>query len=405
MIGEQNNTGQSNYRIPILVKIIALAMFIGGIAAVAISLIILFRLSGQNYGILSGLGTIFAAISCIAGLFSMVLALGIKKLRFWSLCLISLPAIFDVIYYIFLFFIAIFTTGILRILPTFFANIGISLLVPTYLWLSYMFVFKGLNNSLNLFRKILGVIIAAFFIVALAIFLYIGIMFGFALKNVSNTNNGQPASYSTNTAGMKANDTKRKSDLRSIGNAVELYYEDHGNYPIASDFKKLIETLEQGHYINKNYEDPLYPKQNYRYGVSEDGQYYRLDTQLEVNNDISSKNDNGVDPNKYEIGPALGNNADKVTCMDTCDESQPTAKGQVEDVVGKVGLLMTLPSDETPSLATVTDAEALKKENQFYKEAQNGDKILIYVKSAKAILYRPSINKIISVDNNIILNK
>ncbi len=73
----------------------------------------------------------------------------------------------------------------------------------------------------------------------------------------------------------------------------------------------------------------------------------------------------------------------------------PTAIGQKEvgEVTAKVSKLMKLP-DEVPTLATVTDVKQLLKE-PFFRNAQNGDKLLIYTKARKAILYRPSSNLII----------
>ena len=75
----------------------------------------------------------------------------------------------------------------------------------------------------------------------------------------------------------------------------------------------------------------------------------------------------------------------------------PTAGDkELESIVEKVGKLVILPDGETPTLATVTDKERLSNQ-PFYKNAQNGDKVLIYTKAKKAFLYRPSINKIIEI--------
>ncbi len=71
-------------------------------------------------------------------------------------------------------------------------------------------------------------------------------------------------------------------------------------------------------------------------------------------------------------------------------------KKETEQLVGKVSKLMELPKDETPSIATVIDEEKLK-DQLFFSKAENGDKVLVYIKAKKAILYRPSIHKIIEV--------
>ncbi len=69
---------------------------------------------------------------------------------------------------------------------------------------------------------------------------------------------------------------------------------------------------------------------------------------------------------------------------------------EVKDLVEKVGELIVLPENETPTVATVSDPEALKNQS-FFSEANKGDKVLIYTDAGKAILYDPVINKIISV--------
>lgn len=56
--------------------------------------------------------------------------------------------------------------------------------------------------------------------------------------------------------------------------------------------------------------------------------------------------------------------------------------------------IMQVP-DERPVIATVNDKNTLKAQQAFFAQAENGDKVLIFSKARKAILYRPSTNKII----------
>jgi len=72
------------------------------------------------------------------------------------------------------------------------------------------------------------------------------------------------------------------------------------------------------------------------------------------------------------------------------------AAEDARETLQAVGKLIVLPTDETPTIAKVTDLEALKSMT-FFKEATIGDKILIYEKAGKAILYNPKINKIIEI--------
>lgn len=51
--------------------------------------------------------------------------------------------------------------------------------------------------------------------------------------------------------------------------------------------------------------------------------------------------------------------------------------------------------EEDPAIATVEDKTKLNSE--FLKNAENGDKLLIYKDAKKVILYRPSVDRIIEV--------
>jgi hypothetical protein len=69
---------------------------------------------------------------------------------------------------------------------------------------------------------------------------------------------------------------------------------------------------------------------------------------------------------------------------------------EIEDLTTTIGEFIELPTNETPTLATVTDREKLADQT-FFLKAENGDKVLIYSNSGRAILYRPSSKKVIDM--------
>jgi len=69
---------------------------------------------------------------------------------------------------------------------------------------------------------------------------------------------------------------------------------------------------------------------------------------------------------------------------------------EVKSLIAQVSQLIVLPTDETPTIATVSDPERLK-DQPFFAKAQKGDKVLIYSGAGKAFLYRPSTKKLVDV--------
>lgn len=65
-------------------------------------------------------------------------------------------------------------------------------------------------------------------------------------------------------------------------------------------------------------------------------------------------------------------------------------------IAEKVGSMIQLPRDETPTIATVTDMTLLR-DRPLFAHAKRGDKVLIYSASKKVVLYRESIGKIIEM--------
>jgi hypothetical protein len=75
------------------------------------------------------------------------------------------------------------------------------------------------------------------------------------------------------------------------------------------------------------------------------------------------------------------------------------------ELITEVSAKIMLPQDEKPTVAVVSDINRLK-DQQFFSAGQNGDVVLIYMSSKKAILYRPADKKIVELapvnltDNN-----
>lgn len=81
-------------------------------------------------------------------------------------------------------------------------------------------------------------------------------------------------------------------------------------------------------------------------------------------------------------------------------EKQLSGSGRADDelkkLVSRVSQLITLPENEEPTIATVSDPDKLK-DQVFFAKAKKGDKVLIYSQTGKAILYDPVGHKILEV--------
>ncbi|MBW4062251.1 LytR C-terminal domain-containing protein [Candidatus Saccharibacteria bacterium] len=77
-------------------------------------------------------------------------------------------------------------------------------------------------------------------------------------------------------------------------------------------------------------------------------------------------------------------------------ESPGGDKQQLQAVLKKLERHIILPAgDDNPTLATVSDQTKLK--DPFLAQAKNGDKLIIFYKAQKAILYRPSLDRIVDI--------
>ena len=105
------------------------------------------------------------------------------------------------------------------------------------------------------------------------------------------------------------------------------------------------------------------------------------------------------------IAVLLGAGVTLKSYVDFYTESVSTSKlSEVEVLLKSVGALVTLPQDEAPIVATVTDPTLLAQglTSAFFRDALPGDKVIEYRRNGLAILYRPSKLRIIRVfDRNL----
>lgn len=80
----------------------------------------------------------------------------------------------------------------------------------------------------------------------------------------------------------------------------------------------------------------------------------------------------------------------------TQPSSQSPKDDEIKKMVAEIAKVARIPENETPSIATITDVSKLK-DQPFFKDAKNGDILLVFNSSGKAILYDPKNKKIVDV--------
>ena len=68
-----------------------------------------------------------------------------------------------------------------------------------------------------------------------------------------------------------------------------------------------------------------------------------------------------------------------------------------EEIIAKVSRVYLLPNTEVPTVARIENKDKINASREFYKNAKNGDYLLVYRKEKLALIYRENINKLINV--------
>lgn len=68
---------------------------------------------------------------------------------------------------------------------------------------------------------------------------------------------------------------------------------------------------------------------------------------------------------------------------------------QVTQLIARISKFLVVPADEQPSITVISDADQLAQQQTFYKDAKDGQVLLVY--SSRAIIYDAEANKLVNV--------
>ena len=86
----------------------------------------------------------------------------------------------------------------------------------------------------------------------------------------------------------------------------------------------------------------------------------------------------------------------EVVRLSTLDGQKELQEREIGRLLSAVAKHLVLPEDEQPTVATISDIEALKENQPFFNGARNGDKVIVYTEASRAIIY--------SLERDVIVN-
>ena len=97
------------------------------------------------------------------------------------------------------------------------------------------------------------------------------------------------------------------------------------------------------------------------------------------------------------FGKGYFNAKQEIVRLQTPEAQEQAKQAEVDLLLEAVSKHMILPENEVPIAAEITDRDSLAAEQNFYKNAQNGDQLLVYIQNQQAIIYSPSRDIIVNV--------
>lgn len=86
----------------------------------------------------------------------------------------------------------------------------------------------------------------------------------------------------------------------------------------------------------------------------------------------------------------------EVEKLSTVQGQQELSKTQTHELLGEMRQIIIMPTNEDPVVATITDINQLK-DKDFYKDANNGDRVVVFANAKKAYIYSPERKLIVNV--------
>lgn len=101
-----------------------------------------------------------------------------------------------------------------------------------------------------------------------------------------------------------------------------------------------------------------------------------------------------VNKKNISVGEALGDSDSQVEVANTQSEEKEIL---ARDILTDFGAIYEIPPDEVPTIIAITDANKLREsEPEFYANAKNGDKLIVFTTKKLAFIFRQEEKKIIN---------
>lgn len=88
---------------------------------------------------------------------------------------------------------------------------------------------------------------------------------------------------------------------------------------------------------------------------------------------------------------------EKLSVLTDPQQANELSQEQTALLLEKVRKIAVLPDEDNPVVATINDVETLSSNQNFYKDANIGDKLIIFARARHAIIYDEKANRIVNM--------